>query len=170
MAWGPDSEFHTRVKQRLGKKATEITENKIRAMILLLPRLAERVSYYLKLHETPMPVKRALTFLLIYLYHPKDFLPEESRGLFGYVDDAYFMTIAYEDLIYRVRKARCGPMKEDIRILKTLSDLKKTVRRLLSEEAPALEAMYQDIQQGKTEPFFCLINGENQRVARCEKN
>lgn len=160
LAWGPESDFHSYVKARLGKKATEITESKIRAMILLMPGLAERISHYLRLPGVPPSVKKAGAFLLIYLYHPKDFLPECEHGLFGYIDDAYFTAVVYEDLINKMRKARCCPARKDVDILKILPDFKKTIRRVIPEEAQGIERMYQDIKNGSVESFFEIFNLE----------
>jgi len=47
----------------------------------------------------PRHEKQLQGFLLTYLYHPTDFLPESNWGLFGYLDDAYLVGRIYLDTL-----------------------------------------------------------------------
>jgi len=72
----------------------------LRNFILVTPEMIAQVRAWADDRSVPAEVKRLHGFLLSYLYHPADFLPDEPYGLFGYLDDAYLVGRVYQ-LTYR---------------------------------------------------------------------
>ncbi len=70
--------------------------DEVLSFIMLTPRLVEQVQRWNALPGMPTEVKRLHGFLLGYLYHDRDLVPEDRMGLFGYIDDAYFAGRVYQ--------------------------------------------------------------------------
>lgn len=152
----PDDPFHTKIKVRVGKRATAILEKHLKQMILLAPSLIARIRTLWQSKESGPEVKRLGSFVMAYLYHPKDFLAEEEHGLFGYLDDAYLVSEVYERVTAR------SPLvtQEDDEYLKLLAKSKKYVRSVIPDEAKRIEMMVEEALQSKQfESFASAFTG-----------
>ena len=54
-----------------------------------MPDMIAQVKSWSNDFRIPSKEKKLHGFMLTYLYHPVDFLPESGKGLMGYLDDAY---------------------------------------------------------------------------------
>jgi uncharacterized membrane protein YkvA (DUF1232 family) len=85
--------FRALFRRRAGEDAPKV-EQAIRNMILMMPETLELVRLRSTAPGMPGSVKRVHGHLLNYLYEPKDIIPEEGNGFYGYMDDAYLVTEA----------------------------------------------------------------------------
>ena len=86
--------FRALFLRRAGDEAQRM-EQKLRNMILMMPETLEKVRRQSTAPGMPKSAKKLHGHLLNYLYEPRDVIPEDGNGFFGYVDDAYLVTEAY---------------------------------------------------------------------------
>lgn len=92
----PQDPFFQQIRMFAGAKEAPRFEAPLRAMILRMPEMLSHISQW-ALNATASPqVRTHHQFVLTYLYNPKDFMPEKTEGLFGYVDDAYLVSWVYQ--------------------------------------------------------------------------
>ena len=119
----PNDLFHLHVRDRIGKKATDHFEGKVKEFILRMPSMVSRIDRLLALEKEDSVAHRLAQYLLIYLYDPIDFLPEKDNGLFGYLDDAYFVAIVYLLILEKIdpslRRAEDEQVKECLRLCRS---------------------------------------------------
>lgn len=96
--------------------------------VLALPDNITLLNAFLMAKKTPLVVKMFYASVLAYLLNPKDFLPEESYGLYGYLDDAYLVTSALQRTLGHVPRPMRDRHKAEIARLEALSDLTQRVR------------------------------------------
>ena len=154
----PKDQFHMFIRKRVGKKATQILEKKLKKLILLTPGLVSRIYSVWSGLKAPLEIKRASGFLLTYMYHPKDFLAEDSLGLFGYLDDAYLVATVYERLIDELNERGLGATQDDERMASEIRSLKKSAKLVIRPEAEKIEKMVAEILEGKRETFNAIFN------------
>jgi uncharacterized membrane protein YkvA (DUF1232 family) len=83
-------------------------------------------------------------YLLIYLYDPMDFLPEQDEGLFGYLDDAYFAAIVYLTIVQKMNPSL--KTDQDEKIKEWLIANLESVRYLIPDEAKKIEKTVSGIE------------------------
>jgi len=157
LAADPHDAFSTKIRQRVGAYEAVHYTKPLRSLILVMPDCIAQIRSWMEAPGIPAQLKRLHGFLLSYLYHPMDFLPE-GDGLFGYLDDAYLVGCVYartmEQLDHRTR-----------RTLPNLADLSGQVapwldltRRLLPAETQRIDHLLDDIVAGRSEAFHHLMN------------
>lgn len=149
LAADPADPFHTHIRRRIGKRATGILEKRIKQLIFLMPGLISSMRNHWETEDCPQKVKKLGGFLFAYLYHPKDFIPEDEYGLFGYLDDAYLTAVVYE----KAFADAALPTIDQQDFLERISSIKKYVRALIPFEAAEIEKMVEDA--------VCYENYEN---------
>ena len=154
----PKDQFHMFIRKRVGKKATQLLEKKLKKLILLTPGLVSRIYSLWSGFKAPLEIKRTSGFLLTYMYHPKDFLAEDSLGLFGYLDDAYLVATVYEQLIEELSERGFDLTQEDERTVSEIRNLKKSAKIVIRSEAEKIEKMVAEILEGKKETFNAIFN------------
>ena len=97
IADGDRGDFHEKIRERAGTKATAILEKRLKNLILMTPRLLQRSFHHSA--RTEVPQRQNLTGFADLFYHPKDFIPEDNQHLFGYLDDAYYVGLLYERIL-----------------------------------------------------------------------
>lgn len=153
-----DGAFHCKVRDRIGKKATHLFERRLKNLICLMPRLVYRGLEYCKRKEIPAEVKKSIGFTLTYLYHPKDFLPEDHEDLFGYLDDAYCVALVHERVLKTLQKARVKLSAADEDFLQQFVLMKRSVKAVIPDEAKAVSEMVAGMLKGHYKPFQTLFN------------
>ncbi len=157
LASATDSQFHVNIRKRVGKKATAILEKKLKELILLMPNLVSRTYAYWAKQKSSSKVKKMAGFLLVYLYHPKDFLPEEEHGLFGYLDDAYLAALVYERVLKEASSDLEGLTSIDQGFLERVESLKHSAKMVIPKEAQAIDQMVEEILEGSQHKFVGLF-------------
>jgi len=141
-------DFHAKVRERIGKKATPSLEKRLTNMILLLPKLLARAYRHNARPEVPSDIKRLTGYALTYFYHPKDFIPEDNRHLFGYLDDAFYIGLLYERILKSLIHAGCELQEFDKAFLKQFGLVKRSIKLTIPREASLIEGMIDNIQAG----------------------
>jgi uncharacterized membrane protein YkvA (DUF1232 family) len=139
----PNDLFHVHVRARIGKKATDHFEGKVKEFILRMPSVVSRIGRMISLEKEGSVVDRLAKYLLIYLYDPMDFLPEKDKGLFGYLDDAYFVAIVYI-MILEKSDPSLGS-SEDEQTKKWIYTSLESVRYLIPDESRKIDKAVSDI-------------------------
>lgn len=154
LAVDPDDQFHKRIRERVGKRATQILEQRLKLLILIMPGLVKRIHAHWAESAAGSETKKLGGFVFAYLYHPKDFLPEDTYGLFGYLDDAYLVLIIYEKVIREASKAGGFVHESDRDYLKKIHESKRYVTAVIPQETKRIEEMVQKaIKNGEFNDF-----------------
>ena len=149
-----DSEnFHIHLRARVGKKATAILEDKLKDIIVLMPDLVSRIYLYWNKTKNKSEVKKLGGHLLTYLYTPEDFLSIKEWGLFGYLDDAYFVAKIYTQVIEEVKNSKDRIASIDIKYYDQAKYLKKYVRGVIPKETKKIDQMILQLKEGNSEIY-----------------
>ena len=158
LAEDPRDPFAANIRKRVGTVEAVHYTKPLRSLILVMPELITQIRAWMEQPALPPRLKHLHGFLLSYLYHPTDFLPEDSVGLFGYLDDAYLVGSVYartmQQLDHRTR-----------RTLPNLADLSGQVakwlelaRQLLPSETQRIDHLLEEIIAGRSEAFHHLMS------------
>lgn len=156
----PDK-FREEVKQHLSGKSTEDQIAVIKEFIFLLPATLNQLSRYWNLKETPADAKRVSGFIITYIYQLSDFLPENQHGLFGYLDDAYFVVKSYLMINDRFLRNWQDRTPEELALSNRARQLIDIPRHLIPDEADKIDKMVESLMAGKTKDFEAIMNGFN---------
>lgn len=157
MAGDANDDFHGKVRKRIGKKATQILEKRLKQFILLMPSLMKRIQIHWKSKDANAASKKLGGFVFAYMYHPHDFLSEDEHGLFGYLDDAYVVASVYEHVLRNSAK----PSPEDQEFIQAIEKTKKYVEMIIPEESKKIEKMIGDVLNDKGyEKFASAFTGD----------
>lgn len=154
----PNDDFHYQIRCRIGKKATHLFEQRLKNLICLTPQLLSRGLAYCNRGEVPAEIKKSIGFALTYLYHPKDFLPEDNEKLFGYLDDAYCIALIYEKVLKALRKARVRVTAADEDFLRQFILTKRSIKAVIPEEGKAISEMITNLFKGNPAFFHAVFN------------
>lgn len=133
----PADNFHGKIKKRVGKRATEVLEKRLKQIILLMPSLVNRIRAHWEEERGNVRIKKLGGFVLAYLYNPKDFLSKDEHGLFGYLDDAYLVVVVYEQVLRDTEHIT----DEDRDFLELIAKSKKYVKAVIPDETQKIEDM-----------------------------
>ena len=145
--------FHIHLRARVGKKATAILEDKLKEIIILMPDLVGRIYFYWNRTNDKSEVKKLGGYLLTYLYTHEDFLSMKEWGLFGYLDDAYFVAKVYTQVIEEVENSKGKVAGMDVRYYDQAKYLKKYVRGVIPRETKKIDHMILQLKEGKKEIY-----------------
>ena len=157
LAADPHDEFSTQIRRLVGAYEAVHYTKPLRSLILVMPELIAQIRTWMEAPGIPAQLKRVHGFLLSYLYHPTDFLPE-SDGLFGYLDDAYLVGRVYARTMQQLdhRTRRTLPNLADLSgQMATWLDL---ARRLLPTETQQIDHLLDEIVAGRSEAFRHLMS------------
>ncbi|HBZ01627.1 MAG TPA: hypothetical protein DEO84_09945, partial [candidate division Zixibacteria bacterium] len=76
--------FRENIKERAGGHVNEEQLGALKEFIFLMPITLKQLSIYWNRKDTPAEAKRVSGFIITYIYHPRDLLPEGKNNLFGY--------------------------------------------------------------------------------------
>jgi len=125
----------------VGKKATAALEDRLREIILLMPDLVSRIYFYWNRSKVNTKSKKLGGYLLTYLYTPEDFLSAKEWGLFGYLDDAYFVAKIYTQVIDDAIEEKQKVAGMDMKYYEEAKFLKKYVRGVIPKESKKIDDM-----------------------------
>lgn len=147
------SNFHVHLRGRVGKKATAILEDKLKEIIVLMPDLVERIYKYWDRSDNQSKVKNLGGYLLTYLYTPEDFLSAKEWGLFGYLDDAYFVAKMYTQVIDEVKDSGGKVDRVDLKFYDQAKYLKKYVRGVIPKESEKIDQMIFQLKENNNQMY-----------------
>lgn len=161
LARDPKEFFERRLRDALGDESEEISDELL-AFVLLTPRMVEQIRRWNDFEGIRSEVNRLHGFLLGYLFHDRDLVPEDRLGLFGYLDDAYFAGRVYQ-LTWHEALA-CSPehaRHEDPDLARQLPDWLEHVRRVLPRATSRIDTAIDDLISGRDDSFTGLISSEH---------
>lgn len=153
-----NDDFHYQIRCRVGKRATRLLEQRLKNLICLMPQLLSRVMGYCEYKEVPPTIKKSIGFILTYLYHPQDFLPEDNQKLFGYLDDAYCVALVYERILRNLQKANVKLNAVDDDFLRQFALMKRGVKAVIPEEGLKISDMVAGIYKGNSDAFYAAFS------------
>ncbi len=149
--------FHVQLRIRVGKKATAILEERLKRIILLMPDLVSRIYFYWNKSRTNAKSKKLGRHLLTYLCSPGDFLSEKEWGLFGYLDDAYFVSRIYTEVIDDVSEKKQKVAAVDLKNYEEAKFLKKYIRGVIPKETKKIDDMILQLSEGNQRIYSKLF-------------
>lgn len=157
LAQDQDGKFHAILRGRVGKRATRILETRLKQIIVLMPDLVEKIYSYWQSNKTPTETKKLGSYLLTYMYLPNNFISQKEWGLFGYLDDAYFVSKMFTAVIEDLQAHGCKVRSEDLIFYEEIKMLKQSVRIVIPKESLKIDEMIRELSNGKQEQFFKLV-------------
>jgi len=161
MAMDPKDSFTELLRRRVGVKEAARHEQPLRNMILVMPDMLEQIRAWIDEPGMSAVLRRLQGFVLTYLYHPRDFLPEDHNGLFGYLDDAFLVSLAFQRTLAERRGLGYDSSLER-GLSEQLPDWLKHVRAVIPREAEQVECMLDEILMGKTRLYEDVMGGVRQ--------
>jgi len=153
-----NNDFHDQIRRRVGKRATQLLEQRLRNLIHLMPKLLTQSLVHCNRKEIPSSLKREIGFLLAYLYQPHDFLPEDNQRLFGYLDDAYCVAIVYDKILRHLRKSGVPLSANDEQFAAQFTLMKRGVKAVIPQEARKISEMLAGISKSDNELFYTAFS------------
>lgn len=150
--------FHVHLRKRVGKKATAILEHKLKEIIVLMPDLVSRIYMHWNKSANRSKVKKMGGYLLTYLYTPEDFLSTNEWGLFGYLDDAYFVAKMYTQVIDEIKESGGTVAGIDTKCYDQAKYLKKYVRGVIPRETRKIDDMIIELKKGHSKIYQELFH------------
>ena len=157
--------FHVHLRQKVGKKATAILEERLKKIIVFMPDLVGRVYDHWRVQPYASPSKRLSAYVLTYLYLPKDFLPEDEWGLYGYLDDAYMVAKIYTKIIEDIEISGHKMTATDRQLYEEVKFLKKSIHIVIPNVCEKIDQMVLELSQGKQDAYFGLVNKSESPIA-----
>lgn len=150
--------FHIQLRTRVGKKATSILEEKVKGIIVLMPDLVSRIYLYWNRSDNKSKAKKIGGYLLTYLYTPEDLLSTKEWGLFGYLDDAYFVAKIYTQVIDEMNETKGKVAGIDLKYYEKAKYFKKHIRGVIPKEVKKIDDMVEKINNNEQAIFAEVFN------------
>ncbi len=122
----------------------------LKHFILALPEVIQQTRIWFESEATPSDLKKLYGYVLTYVYHTLDFLPEEEYGFWGYLDDAYFAGLVFQQAIafHPEDAERVGQG-----FLDQLGDWLAKTREVIPQQTQALDGVFERLLAGDTRYF-----------------
>lgn len=157
IAAGAKDDFRVQLRRRIGKRATLILEQRLRNIILLMPKLLAESYKHCNRREVSPDLKKLVSFTLTYFYHPMDILPDEKGKLFGYLDDAFFVALAYEAMLKTLSASGRNLTRFDHEFLRSFRPLKRVIRNVIPEESERILEIFNELLNGEHGAFMAAV-------------
>ncbi len=154
LAKDEDGRFHLMLRRKVGKRATVMLEERVKKIITLMPDFVNRIYHHWNRSEAHSSTKQLGGYLLTYLYEPEDFISNTEWGLFGYVDDAYFVAKIYTIVIDEEMVCHGKVAGIDSGFYEDAKYLMRYVRGVIPEETKKIDEVIIGLLQGDTEPYL----------------
>lgn len=162
IASNTDHNFHEHVAKRVGSGATESFENILKEAILKIPELTSAIISLWGRLSSDSKFKPLGKYFVTYMCNPKDFIPEDkAHGLFGYLDDAYFVFSVYELLMEELVRMGQSLTPEDQKLKDQALTYKAKIKSVIPEEASEIQQIIGEALDGSDETFKKLFKAES---------
>ena len=159
MSMDPADSFTEHLRRRVGsRQAVRLHEQPLRNMILVMPEMLLQIRAWMDEPGMSAELRRLQGFVLTYLYHPKDILPEGHNGLFGYLDDAFLVSLAFRRTLTERRGLGYDSSMER-ELAEQLPEWLKHTREVIPREAEQVEHMLDELLIGKTRLYEEVMDG-----------
>jgi|APTNR8051073442_1049403.scaffolds.fasta_scaffold68061_2 uncharacterized membrane protein YkvA (DUF1232 family) len=147
--------FAREIRERYGRSNIQWAVSKSVNLILIMPDLIARIRQASAEPGLSVQMRRLNQYVLIYLYHPYDFVAEDRPGLLGYLDDAYLVGTVYSRLKARTS---AGNAAEDL--ARDLEASLEVVRAVLPKETRKIDRLVEELSRGQSDVFEKLMRRE----------
>ena len=148
-------QFAREIRERYGKSNIQWAVSKSVNLILIMPDLIARIRQASAEPGLSAQMRRLNQYVLIYLYHPYDFVAEDKPGLMGYLDDAYLVGTVYSRL---KAQTSAGSTAEDL--ARDLEASLEVVRAVLPKETRKIDHLIEELARGRNDVFEKLMRRE----------
>lgn len=150
--------FHQSLRKAVGKKATMILEERLKKVIVLMPDLVSRIHDYWRMQPEASSTKRLGSYMLTYIYLPKDLLPQDEKvNLYGYLDDAYMVASIYITVIEDVSLSGEQILKVDQKLYEEIKVLRRSIKIVIPKVCQKMDEMIHDLTVGNKDAFFTMF-------------
>lgn len=153
----PRDPFTAIVRRLSGLRSAVRFGQALRQMVLAMPDMVYQIERWTEEPAQPPTVKKLHAFALRYLYHPTDFLSEDSLGFFGYVDDAYVVASVYQRTMDDRDWVGLKPFIEHSEIAKNIGGWIDATRLLIPKETTRIDQMLDEVKFHNDGSFFWAI-------------
>ncbi len=154
-------DFADQVRKRYGRSNVQWAISKATGLVLIMPDLIARIRDLSTDRSLSPELRRLNQYVLVYLYHPYDFVSEEKPGLMGYLDDAYLVGSVYS----RIRKHTRTPLNtEDL--ARDLDASLEVARIILPKETRKIDHLVEELSRGKQDVFEKLMAREKPKTKK----
>lgn len=151
--------FHRHLRDRVGKKATSVLEDRLKEIILLMPELVGRIYFHWNRSGNESKTRFLGGYVLTYLYVPDDFLSVNEWGLFGYLDDAYLVAKIYTQVVDDILKNKGKVAGIDLKYYDQSKFLKRYVRGVIPHETQKIDEMVSQLSEGSDVNYQTIFSG-----------
>lgn len=152
MSTDPTDLFLNHLRRRVGASEAARHEQPLRNMILVMPEMLTQIRAWMEEPGMSDELLKLQGFVLTYLYHPRDILPEDHNGLFGYLDDAFLVSLAFNRTLAERRWLGYDSSMER-EMADQLPGWLEHAREAIPREAAQVEQMLEELLSGKTRLF-----------------
>lgn len=151
------NEFFEHVQARVGHEKAGRYVEPLKNLVLVMPEMIAQVQSWSNDSRIPSMEKKLHGFMLTYLYHPVDFLPESGKGLFGYLDDAYLVGSIYSrtmrlmDHDTRRTLPNLGPL------VTYVEEWLTSARDVIPAECQKIDGLLDELVHGRLDAFDRLM-------------
>lgn len=148
-------DFAKEIRIRYGRSNVQWAISKATNLVLIMPDLIARIRELSTDRSLSAELRRLNQYVLIYLYHPYDFVSEEKSSLMGYLDDAYLVGSVYSRIKRHVgtfRNAEDAPRDLDASL--------EVARIILPKETRKIDHLIEELSRGKQDIFEKLMRRE----------
>ena len=153
--------FASKIRFRVSMEEGDAAVASLRNLILMMPELISQIRSWMNDPRVPERDKKLHGFMLTYLYHPIDFLPDSDHGLYGYLDDAYFVGCIYinsmQHMDFGSRRSQPNTEPLETAVPKWLD----MTRKVLPHETKKIDEMISELLQGHLDAFSRLMSQED---------
>lgn len=151
--------FARDIRKRYGSSNAQWAIAKSLNLIMIMPDLIAKIRDLSSDRALSVNDRRMNQYVLIYLYHPYDYVAEDKPGLFGYLDDAYLVGVVYSRLS---QKMPGYASTEDL--TRDLETSLEVVRGILPKETRKIDHMLEELSRNKSDVFEKLMRREKPQI------
>lgn len=147
--------FATHIRKRVKAGKVQVAASKSLNLIMIMPDLIAQIRDASEDRRLSPEIRRLNQFLLVYFYHPVDFIPDDVGGLFGYLDDAYFVGRVYQK-VRAISGKKASLSAEDLAM--DLTAALDVVKSVIPKEARKIDVLIEELMRGKRESLEKLLS------------
>lgn len=152
-----DGELLEHVRSRVGHEKAGHYVEPLKNLVLVMPEMIAQVQSWSNDNRIPSKEKKLHGFMLTYLYHPVDFLPESGKGLFGYLDDAYLVGSIFSRTMRMMDFETRRTLPNLAPIATSVEEWLKLAREVILPEAKKIDELLEELVNGRLDVFDRLM-------------
>lgn len=161
-------DFEQELRARVPRYPARPLARRLKNFVMVMPDMIRQIRAWINDPASPPALKSLHGFMLTYLYHPLDFVPESNRGLFGYVDDAYLIGQLYLEAATRLDRLNYLPNTESLS--RQIPFWLRWTRLAIPKESAQVDALLSELRRQKADSFYRMMGHapENSGATRKE--